>query len=76
MSHMKLGADCLVNVRTGLTGGSGSVEAEDANVGANVDADGDRQRAFQNGRSKASLSVTTFIGPRITLRCATIMSHR
>ena len=51
MCCMKLGADCLVDMRTGLTGGSSFVETEDANVGANADADadadGDRQRAFQ-----------------------------
>ena len=49
MSNMKLGAGCLVDMRTGLTGGSGSVEAKDANVGvdADADADGGFQRAFQ-----------------------------
>ena len=76
MSPIKLGADHLVDMRTELTGGSGSVEAEDANVGVNANADGDRHRAFQNGCSKASLSVTTFIWPRITLQCVTIMPHR
>ena len=74
MSHMELGAGCLV--RTGLTGGSGSVDAKDANVGADADAnvDGGRQRAFGRSKAKAPLSTTTFVGPRI--RCVTIMPHR
>ena len=76
MSHMKLGAGCLVKIRTGLIGGSGSVDAEDANVGADadVDVDGGRQRAFGCSKAKTHLSITTFVGPRT--QCVTIMPHR
>ena len=66
----------LLPCRVQLTGGSGSVDAEDANVGADADADADggRQRAFGGSKAKASLSVTTIIGPRI--QCVTIMPCR
>ena len=75
MSHMKRGADCLVDVKTGLTGGSGSVEAKDANVGTDADCRRGSPARFPKWLFESVLGVTTIIGPRITLQCVT-MSHR
>ena len=69
MSHGGLCAGCEVDVGTGLPGaGSGAfVEVEGAGAGAGVDVDGAASALVvpvRNGRSKASLSLATFFGPK------------
>lgn len=60
---------CSVDVGSELAGaaGGGFVEAEDAGAGAGADVDGAASALVvpvRNGRSKASLSLETFFGPK------------
>jgi hypothetical protein len=67
MSHIESGAGCSVDVGSGSAGSVGSVEADDANVGADDDADVDGVaipliEPVRNGCSKVSLTLATFLG--------------
>jgi hypothetical protein len=67
MSHGGLCAGCEVDVGSGLPGaGSGAfVEVEGAGAGADVDGAASALVVpVRNGRSKASLSLATFFGPK------------
>ena len=70
MSHGGLCAGCEVDVGSGLPdAGSGGfvVGAEDVGAGAGADVDGAASALVvpvRNGRSKASLSLATFFGPK------------
>jgi hypothetical protein len=73
MSHGELCAGCSVDIGSELAGaGSGGfveaeAEAEDAGAGAGADVDGAASALVvpvRNGRSKASLSLETFFGPK------------